>query len=254
MKSVLISTRPKWCEKICHKIGKDENGKPIYEKHIEVRKSAPSEVPFKAYIYATRPKKFYKCGAVSTSDELLWLANGKVEMGDGFKFWADGDEYQCLNGRIIGEFVCDKIDVFYCASVPYQRENNLGYGQFIDNGVYKVNGWDEGVVFERNDRYIDSMLKNNDLKEMCLSAQEIFDYIGIGKHLYGWHISDLKIYDKPKELSEFFTIVDESDCCCGCVFHRTSLEEMPCRNCTWIRKYLYRPPSSWQYVEELHNE
>lgn len=113
MKSVLISTRPKWCEKICHKIGKDENGKPIYEKRIEVRKSAPSEVPFKAYIYATRPKRFYKCGAVSTSDELLWLANGKVEMGDGFKFWADGDEYQCLNGRIIGEFICNEVEEFH---------------------------------------------------------------------------------------------------------------------------------------------
>lgn len=38
MKSVLISTRPKWCEKICHEIGKEEAGKPIYEKRIEVRK------------------------------------------------------------------------------------------------------------------------------------------------------------------------------------------------------------------------
>ena len=34
MKSVLISNRPKWCGKICHEIGKDENGKPIYEKTI----------------------------------------------------------------------------------------------------------------------------------------------------------------------------------------------------------------------------
>ena len=40
MKSVLLSTRPKWCEKICYG-----------EKTIEVRKSAPKEVPFKAYIY-----------------------------------------------------------------------------------------------------------------------------------------------------------------------------------------------------------
>ena len=128
MKSVLISIKPQWCEKIA-------SGR----KTIEVRKSAPKETPFKAYIYATKPKKFYKCGAISTSDELLWLANGKVEIGDGFKFWADGDEYQGLNGRVIGEFICDKVDKFYCVSVPYQKENNLGYGQFIDNGVYKVN-------------------------------------------------------------------------------------------------------------------
>lgn len=43
MKSVLISIRPQWCEKIA-------SGK----KTIEVRKSAPKEVPFKAYIYETK--------------------------------------------------------------------------------------------------------------------------------------------------------------------------------------------------------
>lgn len=48
MKNILLAVRPKWVEKICHKIGEDENGKPIYEKRIEVRKSAPKEVPFKA--------------------------------------------------------------------------------------------------------------------------------------------------------------------------------------------------------------
>lgn len=85
---------------------------------------------------------------------------------------------------------------------------------------------------------------------MCLNQPELIRY-GKGKTLYGWHISDLKIYDKPKELSEFFTIVDESDCCCGCVWHETPLEEMPCRTCTGERKYLYRPPQSWQFVEEL---
>ena len=170
MKNILLSTRPQWCENICHEIGKDENGKPIYEKRIEVRKTAPKEVPFKAFIYATRPKKFYKCGAVSTSDELLWLANGKVEMGDGFKFWADADEYQCLNGRIIGEFVCDRI---------------------IDISV---------VVRNCNENY-NEVYHNDECKGTCLTWKELQEY-GKGKPLYGWHISDLKIYDKPILLEE----------------------------------------------------
>ena len=34
MKSVLLSSRPKWCDKICHEIGKDEKGKPLYGWHI----------------------------------------------------------------------------------------------------------------------------------------------------------------------------------------------------------------------------
>ena len=46
MKSVLISIRPQWCEKIA-------SGK----KTIEVRKTAPKEVPFKAYIYCSKEKK-----------------------------------------------------------------------------------------------------------------------------------------------------------------------------------------------------
>lgn len=160
MNSYIVSIRPKWVEKIA-------SG----EKTIEVRKSAPKELPFKAYIYCSygNDKENYMLGR---------------------------------RGKVIGEFICDKVEKFYCASVPYQKKNNLGYGQFVDNGVYKVNGWHEGVVFERNDRYIDTMLNNNDLKEMCLSAQELFDYIGIGKYFYAWHISDLKIYDKPLSISE----------------------------------------------------
>lgn len=56
MKSVLISIRPEWVEKIV-------NG----EKTIEVRKSAPKELPFKAYIYCTKDRK-----------NLLPIEHGKV--------------------------------------------------------------------------------------------------------------------------------------------------------------------------------
>jgi predicted transcriptional regulator len=233
MKSVLISIRPEWVEKIV-------NG----EKTIEVRKTAPQEVPFKAYIYCTKDKPYLYRIDDDNNFELTNTLRPKT-----YEYVKDYNEQ---NGKVIGEFICDKIEDFYCASVPYLKENNLGYGQFVDNGVYKVNGWHEGIVFERNDRYIETMLNNDDLKEMCLSAQELFDYIGVGKHLYAWHISDLKIYDKPRELSEFYTIDESgSDCCVACVYHETPLDEMPCRTCTSERRYLYRPPQSWQYVEEL---
>lgn len=224
MKSVLISIRPQWCEKICHKIGKDENGKPIYEKRIEVRKSAPSEVPFKAYLYATRPKKFYKCGAVSTSDELLWLANGKVEMGDGFKFWADGDEYQCLNGRIIGEFVCDKV---------YLIKNQ--------GSRFSVADEEQGVT-------------NEIARQSCLDYDDMVGYLG-NKDGYGWHISDLKIYDKPKELSEFKTPPCEKPekACENCkyrvVINTPDMYEVDC----FVEngREITRPPQSYMFVEEL---
>lgn len=212
MKSVLISIRPEWVEKIA-------SG----EKTIEVRKSAPKEVPFKAYIYATKPKKWFSCGAVSTSDELLWLANGKVEMCDGFKFWADSGVYQGLNGRVIGEFICEKVDKWKYLPDCYSEDK--------DEKMYYISSADGAAA--------------------CLTYDEIENY-GESKTLYGWHISDLKIYDKPKKLSEFYTIPESgSDCCCGCVWHETPLYEMPCRTCTGERKYLYRPPQSYMYVENV---
>mgnify|MGYP002774921141 FL=1 len=182
MKSVLISIRPEWVEKIV-------NG----EKTIEVRKSAPKELPFKAYIYCTKDRK-----------NLLPIEHGKVLQK--VNFWENTDAYYGF-GKVIGEFICDKFDEYTFSH--YEAE-------------YRVTHVEQ--------------------KAMCLNQPELIRY-GKGKTLYGWHISDLKIYDKPKEFSEFYTIPESgSDCCCGCVWHETPLYEMPCRTCTGERKYLYRPP------------
>ncbi len=246
MKSVIIAIRPQWCEKIA-------SG----EKTIEVRKSAPKEVPFKAYIYATRPKKFYKCGAVSTSDELLWLSNGKVEMGDGFKFWANGDEYQCLNGRIIGEFICDGIAEFE--------------GEFHDDGSTEElrRVWYDEDDGERDaELFAENGEQNYLCTASCLTWNELKKYIGIGYHtFYGWHISDLKIYDKPRALSEFYYCCKEMKANEPRAGKYVSLSCYACRHNALKRTEDYseynnmlgyickrnitRPPQSWQYVEEV---
>lgn len=127
-------------------------------------------------------------------------------------------------GKVIGEFVCDEVFKWHC-----------GY---------------------------DSRYDANCLIAMtCLDYGELYAY-GQGKTLYGWHISDLKIYDKPKELSEFVT---EGDCDC-----------MNCAECAWLdkgdsmaeieddcnlvyammprgveMKPIFRPPQSWCYVEGM---
>lgn len=62
--------------------------------------------------------------------------------------------------------------------------------------------------------------------ETCLLCDEIAGY-GKGKPLYGWHISDLQVYDKPKELNEFFTPIGK----------RPSY-------------MIERPLQSWCYIEE----
>lgn len=235
MKSIMTSVSPYLCEKTASGQCK-----------ILVRKSAPKEVPFKAFIYCTKSDK-YLLDRDSDGSMFCW---DKKEHHYPFKYEKDHEEL--FNGKVIGEFICDKIEDFYCASVPYQKENNLWYGRFVDNGVYKVDGWHEGIVFERNDRFIDSMLNNNDLKKMCLSAQELFDYIGIGKHLYGWHISNLRIYDKPKELSEFKPCCKHNGECDNCKYFgfqqvKKGNVELLCP----IDIPLTRPPQSYMFVEEI---
>lgn len=146
--------------------------------------------------------------------------------------WVDEDGHFIFKGRgqVIGEFVCDKV-----------------YNYFADDFV-GADDDDGNIITEPREGEFAYWVFNRE--ETCIPYNEILKY-GKGKTLYGWHISDLKIYDKPRELSEFYTIDESgSDCCIACVYHETPIEEMPCRTCTGERRYLYRAPQSWQYVEE----
>ena len=83
--------------------------------------------------------------------------------------------------------------------------------------------------------------------ETCLSYDEIHAY-GNGKTLYGWHISELKIYDKPKELGEFkkagFLTEEE--------WLFALYPNTHCHYEAWAKKFeITRPPQSWCYVEEV---
>lgn len=204
MKSVLISNRPKWCEKICHEIGTDKNGKPIYEKPIEVRKTKPSiPTPFKVFIYETYDKKYDGIG-------ICW--------GKGKSF-----EHGCK--KIIGEFVCDRV-------------TELDYVYYWNNG-YEI--------------------------ATCMTYREVANY-GKGKTLYGWHISQLKIYDKPKALWQFYKcgaksfeeLCDTGGICEYCQYPSHGLYLCEGRFCdeqyeAYLDKNftLTRPPQSWCYVQEL---
>ena len=88
----------------------------------------------------------------------------------------------------------------------------------------------------------------NNTKDTCLTDEEIKRYAN-GKKLYYWHISDLVVYDKPKELGEFYTVVEDADCGM-CRYYDTPYDREPCNQCQGGRKYLERPPQSWCYVEE----
>ena len=78
---------------------------------------------------------------------------------------------------------------------------------------------------------------------MCLNQPELIQY-GKGATLYGWHISDLKIYDKPKPIMQFYKPCPiKIKNCPGCELYSTYMG--CCMN------NIDRPPQSYMFVEEL---
>ena len=190
MKSVLISIKPQWCEKIA-------SGK----KTIEVRKTAPKEVPFKAYIYCTSQK---------FDGEILLTADKKVERR--YRHCRDNGDIP-LAGKVIGEFICDKV---------YSIKNQ--------GSRFVVADEEQGVT-------------NEIARQSCLDYDDMVGYLG-NKDGYGWHISDLKIYDKPRELSEFRISCNRKNLCYSC----NRFTGKPWDICN---NSITRPPQSYMRVEEL---
>lgn len=215
MKAVMMSIQPKWCELIA-------NGK----KTVEVRKTRPKlETPFKCYIYATNPK--------SKNDLGLCLDKGMFgnlkEVGLLYKCnyeTAKMMNMQILSGKVIGEFMCDKI---------YDITPNFDVPTFPNQYIF------EGA---------------QEKDSSCLSFEEINSYLK-GNQGYGLHISDLVIYDEPKELSGFIRFCPEwkkeeiTEKCIACThFYRTYEECIPACDCEG-EIHLTKAPQSWCYVEEL---
>lgn len=213
MKSVLISIQPKWVEKIA-------SGK----KTIEVRKTRPKiETPFKCYIYCTN------------SNGTLFMAYDGLHYG---KDYVGRFDPACVNGKVIGEFICEKIDNYECElwnDEAYELIRQFNYDE------YGETEYEHGAENNENCEM---------LNKACLTWQDIRKYLGQGlNNCYAWHISDLKIYDKLKELGEFRTPCKMGDypCCgiCDYAVHGMDGDLIDCDTS------LTRPPQSWQFVESL---
>lgn len=113
-------------------------------------------------------------------------------------------------GKIIGEFTCDRIYEIRKRGIP---EN-------FDYCYLSLNEWGNDDI-ETEIRAISAS---------CVSKEELNAYGAKAPLLYGWHISDLRIYDAPRELSEFTGLRD------------TRFGAAPYD--------IKRAPQSWCYVEE----
>lgn len=127
----------------------------------------------------------------------------------------DGTNY-LAHKKVIGEFMCDKV-----------------YDILPHNDGYDINQYECGWKWGEDDS--------------CLTFNELRSYLSIHNG-YGWHISDLKIYDKPKELGEFKKegyMTEEQ-------WLYALYPNTHCHYAAWAKRFnLTRPPQSWCYVEEL---
>ena len=138
---------------------------------------------------------------------------------------------EILNSKVIGEFICDKIYYHHC--------------DIHDNDTITL----------------------EELSELsCVSEDGLLAYADKGG-IYGWHISNLVIYDEPRELSEFYISDNAAIQSCN---HREIVgqPEYKTAHNGWIKgsyicnangepdwctkcktKPLKRPPQSWCYVK-----
>ena len=185
----------------------------------------------KSVLISIKPKW---CELIANGKKTIEVRKTRLKCDTPFKcyiyctkeFYRKGDGYfqgkYC--GKVIGEFVCRNMTCIQ-ADIDSQGEKHLYNTAFIES-------------------------------RMCLTAEELFNYIYDSKRNIGWAwgISDLVIYDKPKELSEFVTFCDkDTKCCLKCrhyLFDSDDLNGYRRRCDVYRRKPLTRPPQSWCYVEE----
>ena len=183
-KAVMLSVRPKWCEKIA-------NG----EKTIEVRKTRPKmNTPFKCYIYCTLPKYPHEDFIATDYPRPQFYGGGKV----------------------IGEFVCDCVTPLYNVCMDDWKR--------LAGGLHNI--------------------EKELVNQACLTEANLHTYAG-GKNCFAWHISDLRIYDQPRELTAFRRACKNSWYCESCAMYREN--NGTCGN---ESLKIRRPPQSWCYVEE----
>lgn len=119
---------------------------------MEIRKTKPKlNTPFKCYVYCTENKDAYDRLDIHSSDGIFRKGNGKI----------------------IGEFVCDKIEEIDILNFPLCKYVTLN-----------------------------SVVDMDFVQKSCLEISEVEQYLS-EKTGYAWHVSDWTLYDVPKDLGEF---------------------------------------------------
>ena len=179
----------------------------------------------KAVLISIQPKW---CGKISTGEKTLEVRKTAPKLDRPFKVYIYQTKHK--SGKAIINEVLNSV-----------YGGGKVIGEFVCNGIMRPNN-----------------SLNRMAKESLLTEKELFEY-SKGKELFGWRISDLKIYEKPKKLKTFNKI---------CPYKKPDGTRMnvecPCDKYSWdfdeeskkayCTRRLNRPPQSWCYVEEIYDD
>lgn len=203
MKAIMMSKKPKECMNILNII-----------QSLIVSRTCPKD--WKDYLCGKtniKPKPMIVFIYCNNTEGQAYL-EGKTIVPNGFKKNLYLKEKKLLNGKVVAKFTLNKVEEIACNHV----ENGVGYDYY----------------------YMTETIDNIETSS-CLSNQELKNYLGTGNNLcsdivgYAWYIDNLVIFDKPKELREFYAYWGECD------MHEEDLEY-------WS---LTKPFQSWGYVEVM---
>lgn len=201
MKKILLSVYPKYCKLIFNS-----------EKTIEVRRTRPKlEPPFEVLVYETKGKTKY------------WSQPLPIPYTEG-------------GGKVIGSFVCDKIDMFDSEWSEY---------------AYSCAPHDIPCAMPMSEEKAIRICQ----EKGCLTLEDIIDYFGDEEwRAYFWNITEPKLFDKPKELSEFYIPCKWYEKGKGCpedcaLFDYEGAIDDTDDFCLGKRP-ITRPPQSFCYIEE----
>ncbi len=112
----------------------------------------------------------------------------------------------------------------------YKCGNGKIIGEFLCDQIININGAER--------------IPSDVARPTCLEPAELHQYLGAATG-FGWHISNLKIYDTPRELDDF---------------RRACKNDWWCESCAMYSEYngtcgngslqIRRPPQSWCYYVE----
>ena len=131
-----------------------------------------------------------------------------------------GGKIRKANGKVIGEFVCDCVTPLYNVCMDDWKR--------LAGGMHNI--------------------EKELVNQACLTEANLHTYAG-GKNCFAWHISDLRIYDQPRELTAFRRACKNSWYCESCAMYWVN--NGTCGN---ESLQIRRPPQSWCYVEAMKDD